>query len=390
MTIPHSGPSPDGVLPAAAPPPDAVPTGSVPAGSVPADLGVVIVTFNAADVILDCLESLLAAPGVRLRIVVGDNASSEDTVATLRNWASGAVPYAAPPDIPFALAAAPKPVTLHGPQLRDLPGPGLDGAASLTLLETGVNGGFAAGVNHGLAHLAQIGSLDRFWVLNPDSVVPPATPAAFARHPGGFALMGGRVNFLDTPDRIQIDGGLINRWTGITGNVNLGASHAASPPPDPARLDFITGASMVASRAFYEAAGPMAEEYFLYYEEVDWALRRGALPLAYCPQGIVYHRAGTAIGSPRLDRMASPFSIYFKHRGRMRFMRRFHPAAVPAAYAYSFAKAAQIALQGYRAEARALVLAALDRQPPAQVRARLSPEAAALAFAAPRSGDAAK
>jgi len=33
-------------------------------------LGVVVVTFNAADVVFDCLESLLAARDVALHIVV--------------------------------------------------------------------------------------------------------------------------------------------------------------------------------------------------------------------------------------------------------------------------------------------------------------------------------
>ena len=37
-------------------------------------LGVVVVTFNAADIIQDCLESLLASRGVQLAIVVVDNA----------------------------------------------------------------------------------------------------------------------------------------------------------------------------------------------------------------------------------------------------------------------------------------------------------------------------
>ena len=256
-------------------------------------------------------------------------------------------------------------------------------ASRLTLIEAGVNGGFAAGVNIGLAHLAAHPDIDRFWVLNPDSAVPPDTPLAFATEPGpqgGFALMGGRVIYYDRPDQIQIDGGLINMRTGVTGNIALGQSHASTPAPDPASFGFITGASMVVSRAFYDQAGPMAEDYFLYYEEVDWALRRGDLPLAYCPGGIVYHRAGTAIGSPTLGRPASPFSLYFKHRARIMFMRRFRRRNLPAALAYSLAKAAQLALKGYWPEARTILQASLGLPPPKSVRDRLSPAAAKRAF----------
>ena len=137
---------------------------------------------------------------------------------------------------------------------------------------------------------------------------------------------------------------------------------------------------MVASRQFYEAAGPMPEDYFLYYEEVDWALRRGSLPLAYCAGGIVYHRAGTAIGSPTLGRPASPFSLYFKHRGRLKFMRRHFPWAVPTALLYSLAKAGQMFVKGYGKEGATLMSASLGQGPSSEVRDRLSVEARSRAF----------
>jgi len=340
-------------------------------------LGVVVVTFNSADVILDCLESLLASEGVALRIAVVDNGSTDGTLALLRGWACGDWPYAAPADLPFHLAAAPKPVPLHAAVPPPVAG------HTVTLIETGVNGGFAAGVNRGLAALAAMQEIDRFWVLNPDSAVPPVTARALATEPspnGGFALMGGRVIYLDTPDQIQIDGGTINWRTGVTSNINQYADPIITPPPDPARMDFISGASMVASRAFYETAGPMPEDYFLYYEEVDWALRRGAFPLAYCKDAIVYHRAGTAIGSAASGRPASPFSIYFKHRGRMRFLKRFCPRSLLTAHVYSLAKAAQLLAGGYAEEAKTLLAARFGRAPTAAIRQKLSAEAVRADF----------
>lgn len=346
-------------------------------------LGVVIVAFNARDVILDCLESLLAARAVRLHVVVVDNASDDGTPGALADWASGRVPWTAPADLPadlpFTLAPAPKPLALAPP--GEAPPPALP---ALTLLRAGVNGGFAAGVNLGLAELARHPGIERFWVLNPDSIVPPDTPRAFATHPappGGFALMGGRVSYLDPPDMIQSDGGTIDRRTGVTHNRNLGADAVTVPHPGAAGCDFIPGSSMVAARAFYEAAGPMTEDYFLYYEEVDWALRRGALPLVACPDARIYHRAGTAIGSATLARIAAPFALYFLHRARLRFMRRFFPRALPLALAFSLAKAGQYLLKGHVRAAVTVLGASLGLPPPAAVRARLSPQAAARAFA---------
>lgn len=339
-------------------------------------LGVVLVAFDCGALLLDCLESLRAATDVRLRVVVVDNASTDDTLTLLHDWASGAAPYGAPADSPIPLAASLKPLPLYAP------GDPLPDTApfTLTLREAGVNGGFAAGVNLGLADLAAMPGVDRFWVLNPDSIVPPATPAKLARAGSCFALMGNRVLYLERPDLIQIDGGRIDWRTGVTHNIHQYARHPETPAPEIAEIAFIHGASMVASRRFYETAGPMTENYFLYYEEVDWALRRGDLPLAFCADAPIFHRAGGSIGSGAPGRAASAFSVYFMTRARLRFVRRFRPLALPGAYGFSLAKAAQMVLKGQAPQAAALLAAAHGLPPPAAIRRRLSPAAAVRAF----------
>ena len=316
-------------------------------------LGVVIVTYNSTDVIRDCLDTLLSATeGTTLYVVVVDNASPDETVGVIEAWASGEDGYTLPADLPFVTNLFPKPVSFTQ---------GTNGDGILHVIRNETNGGFAAGVNIGLAHLAEDPRIHRFWILNPDCVVPPGTPEAFAHHdPGRFSIMGGRVTYYDRPEMVQMDGGRINRWTGVTSNVNLYASIEETSPPDPGTVDFITGASMVASREFYESAGPLPEEYFLYYEEVDWAMRRGDLPLAICPTARVYHKTGTSIGSPTHGRIASPFSLYFKHRARMRFIRCYHRANLLSAWGYTLAKAGQYLLKGWKPEARAIVKGAWD------------------------------
>lgn len=327
-------------------------------------IGAVIVAFNASDVIIGCVESLLAQAGVRPKVVVVDNASGDDTVATLRKWA------ASRPEVDF----------------REFPSgekPGHAEAGDVALLHSTVNLGFAGGVNLGLAFLAPMPEIGHFWVLNPDAFADPdaskAILQAAAKTPG-YALMGGRVCYADPKNRIQIDGGTLNRWTGVSGNLNLGKDADKTPLPQASEMDFITGANMVASRRFYEQAGPMAEDYFLYYEEADWAMRRGAMPLVVAAGFLVYHHAGTAIGSPTVDRMASPFSFWFKYRGRTMFIRRFNPVALPVTLAYATVKALQIALKGARPQAVALMRGAFCLAPPREVRDRLTPEAQKIAF----------
>lgn len=302
-------------------------------------LGVVIVTYRSQDVIGDCLDSLLAAGGPAMRIVVVDNASSDGTTAVVAQRATR---------------------------------PGRHG---VELIHAGRNGGYAAGVNLGLARLAGDPRISWFWVLNPDCTVPPETPARYLaalRRAGAFALMGGRTLYADRPETVQSDGGRVRPWTGVCALVNRGRG-AGTPPPDAASLDFISGANMIASRAFLEATGPMREDYFLYYEEVDWAARRGGLPLRFCPEAVVHHRAGTAIGSPAPGRAASPFSTYFNYRGRMRFLARHRPRTLPTALVHALARALLAVLQRDAGNAGAILRGTLGLSPPRDVRDRLAP-----------------
>ena len=120
---------------------------------------------------------------------------------------------------------------------------------------------------------------------------------------------------------------------------------------------------MVASRAFYESVGPMREDYFLYYEEVDWAMRRNA-PLAYAPDALVYHKGGASIGSRTAQKRASVLSLYYINRARMMFLWRFRRRSVIGGLVYSLAKAAQLAIEGDTAGAGALLRGTFQMRAP--------------------------
>ena len=290
-------------------------------------LGVVVPCYRSADVIGPCLDSLMASEGDAFHVVVCDNASPDGTVHAIRAWAAR-----------------------NGVDLLErgfdeadaLPG---GSAAGITLLVSEQNRGFAGAVNPGLVALLSKPGVELAWVLNPDTVVSSHAAAAYVKRAseiGPFSLMGGRTLYREPSNVVQSDGGIVNRWTGVCSNVNQGTHRQESKMPDAASLDFISGANMVASREFVEAAGTMREDYFLYYEEVDWAFRRGDLPLAVCPGAVVEHHGGTSIGTGSVNRRPSGFANYYNFRNRMRFVARFMWPVLPIAYAFSMAKVAQL------------------------------------------------
>ena len=75
----------------------------------------------------------------------------------------------------------------------------------------------------------------------------------------------------------------------------------------------------------------MEESYFLYFEELDWAMRsKGRFLLGYSPDSIIYHKEGAQAGS-NSDRMKrSLLSDRFLSKNRVLFTRRYVPWALPA------------------------------------------------------------
>lgn len=328
-------------------------------------LGVVVVSFRSGDVLPACLDSLLASEGARLKIVVVDNASPDDTVARVTNWAGAAGGTTAPLEIIQE--------TDVGRELN-----------ALTLVRARLNRGYAGGVNLGL--LALGAQTDAIWILNPDCVVAPNTARLYieaAQERPGYGLMSCRTLHHDHPELIQSDGGRINRTTGVCAQVNGGLPAATTPAPDTKLLDWLTGANLVVSPEFVARVGPMRDDYFLYYEEVDWAFRRGGAPLVYVEGAKVFHHAGTSIGSGGYNRRPSPFANFFNHRSRLRFARRHLSPAPVGAYAFSLAKAAQLVLKGAPEEAWAIIAGTFGLPPPRKVaEAFADPETRALALGA--------
>jgi GT2 family glycosyltransferase len=327
-------------------------------------IGVVIVAFNSESVIRDCLHSLYQSRGPCLKVVIVDNASTDDTRDVIRHWASTISGFAEVSPIQAASASAE--------------------AADYLLVCATINAGFAAGVNIGLRHLRSQPDIDLFWILNPDIRVRSDAAECYARRAGEvgtFSLMGGRTLYINPKDTIQSDGGNLNAWTGMCANANLGRHASETCYPSAPQFDYIPGANIVVSRAFLDSAGLMDESYFLYYEEVDWAFRRGALSLTYAPGAIVEHHGGSAIGSPTLGKtQGTSFANYFNYRSRMRFMRRFYPWRLPVAYIYSVLKVVRLVMQGFYDEAHGAFRGLHALPPPANVRRRLTDEAARIAF----------
>ena len=332
--------------------------------------GVVLVTYNCADIIVDCLESFLASAGADLRIIVVDNCSRDSTVETVRAWAKGETVLKTTdwprPFVPVAHGAVP--LVEDPAQVRQL------ARGEVGLIRSPVNSGFGGGVNLGLEALLANPDVAYFWVLNPDCMAEPATAARLemrARSVGRFGVIGGRILYTQPENTIQSDGGRINLWTGICVPYNMTCPGDSTAPPVEATLDYIAGTHMFLSREFIAQAGLMPEDYFLYYEEMDWCQRRGDLPLLFEAAAAVHHHGGHTIGSATLGKGPSALSAYFLNRARMKFIAKYRPVALPLGAAYSTARAVRALLRGNFAAGTAALRGVWGFGPTSQMMAKI-------------------
>lgn len=304
---------------------------------------VLLVNWNGWADTLECLESVFRLDYPDLRAIVCDNGSSDGSVEKIVAWANGGlVPPKGGEDSPSALNAVPvaKPLNyaVYDRQQAEIGGEaGND--PPLILIRTGGNLGFAGGNNVGMRYVMARGDCSHVWLLNNDTVVDPQALAALtgrmAMKPSA-GMCGSTLLHYHRPDRIQArGGGWYCRWIGLPWH--LGRLQRVGDPPRLARVErwmnYVVGASLLVSREFIEKIGLMCEDYFLFFEETDWALRgKGRFTLAYAPDSIVYHKVGRSIGTSSDPRRKSLTCDYYAIRNRLLFTRRFFPVALPTVY----------------------------------------------------------
>ncbi len=258
------------------------------------DLSIIIISWNVADLLADCLDSIATNTGdLDVETIVVDSASSDDTVVRVQ----GNYPW-------------------------------------VTLLLQTENVGFVGGNNIGLNHATGTYLL----LLNPDTVVVED-------------MLAQMVNYLrDNPDvgvvgphTLNTDGStqpsrrrfptlttafLESTWLQPYAPQSMLDRYYVRNADDRATLDvdWVQGHALMTRRAVYEQIGGLDAYYPMYFEETDWCHRAQAAGwrVVYLGSAQVIHHGG---GS---SAQAGAFKHISYNRSKIRYVRRYHgtPAAI--------------------------------------------------------------
>lgn len=295
---------------------------------------IILLNWNGWQDTIECLESLLHLNYPDYTIVVCDNASSDGSLRKIAEWADAKLPpECANPQLSH-LITSPHRLPVPYRELARAEAESSSGTARtpLVLIQNEANLGFAGGNNIGLRYALADSNCQYCWILNNDTVVEPDALAAMVRlmqRRPEVGLCGSLTLSYWNPRLVQAQGGMTyNGWTGRVPKVTPYLE--ADLDVRPARMDYVNGASMLASRAFLDKIGLMEESYFLYFEELDWAMRaKGKFALGYARDSVIYHKEGATIGTNLDRKKRSLLSERYLSRNRVLFTRRFRPWALP-------------------------------------------------------------
>ncbi len=238
-------------------------------------ISLITINFNGASVTAELLESLRYVTYPNVEVIVVDNASEEPPHHLKDSF----------PEVQFVFSK------------RNL--------------------GFAGGNNLGI----RVSKGEIVMLLNNDTEVDPGflepIVQAFLEHPK-VGCISSKLIFHNRENIIQYAGHPGLHW--LTGR---GFSRGFGESDNGQYDDFMIcglahGAAMALKREMFQQVGLMYENYFLYYEEVDYSerIKNHGWQIAYVGASKVYHKESMSVGK------ASPLKLYYLTRNRLLFLRR--------------------------------------------------------------------
>jgi GT2 family glycosyltransferase len=229
------------------------------------DAAVVVLNWNRYSDTKECIKSLNLLENVEFQIIVVDNASSDNSVALLK-----------------------------------------DEFPSVHYIENDSNYGFAKGNNIGI-RFAMMLDTKYIWLLNNDTEVTSNSLCDMVKQLDKNLLLGavGSI-FYYFNDRKIIQawgGGRINLFTGRNRHVLVKS-----------QINYLMGASILVRVEILRASGLLNENFFMYWEDTDLSLRiqKAGYLIDVCQTSIVYHKvAASSPNKPHLEYLLTKSSVLF-------------------------------------------------------------------------------
>ena len=202
------------------------------------------------------------------------------------------------------------------------------------------NKGFAFANNIGIKYSIRQNDCGFLWILNNDTVIPSNSLEELIKYHEqnndtertGFT--GSKILDYENRGLIQNVGGTFNKWTGYSVLIGMGENDSGQFDNKEINVDYVIGASMFCDTSLIHKIGLMPEDYFLYYEDIDWCItaQKAGYKNSTCTKSLVYHKQGISTGAKLLandDHLKNKKHLYLSY---LIFYKRHYKLLLPVAY----------------------------------------------------------
>ena len=243
-------------------------------------LGVVTVTFNAADFLQPFLDCCLAQTHKEFELLVIDNASLDSTLEVLS-------------------------------LVKD---------SRVKLIQNEHNIGYAAACNQGVRYFLERGASDILLINNDTEFSPDLFELLQALRAGHDAdAITPRISYAENTSINWYAGGRFTFWKGFQGE-HLGEGRQHDPSDTQPRWTPVApGCCVMFPSSTFERIGFFDENYFVYFEDTDYFIRmkHAGLRLLYAPEISIAHKVSLSTGGSQSD-----FSIRYYQRNQIYLLRQ--------------------------------------------------------------------
>jgi len=202
------------------------------------------------------------------------------------------------------------------------------------------NKGFAFANNIGIKYSLGQGDCDFLWILNNDTVIAKNSLEELIKYHNqntnivNTGFVGSKILDYGNPELIQNVGGIFNKWTGYSVLIGMGEKDTAQFDNKEISIDYVIGASMFCHSSVPQKIGLMPEDYFLYYEDIDWSItaQKAGFKNSTCTKSLVYHKQGISTGVKLLSEDSLLHTKTHLYLSYLKFYRRHYKWYLPVAY----------------------------------------------------------
>ncbi|KAA0993772.1 glycosyltransferase family 2 protein [Dyadobacter aurulentus] len=180
------------------------------------------------------------------------------------------------------------------------------------------NSGFAGGNNIGIAQA----SGDYLFLINNDTEVTPdligRLVAKLETNPR-IGIISPKINYFDNPKMLQYTGYTpMNYYTARNEVIGQYEEDRGQYDSLSGKTGYAHGAAMMVRREALQKAGLMSENYFLYYEELDWCerIKKAGYEIHVDLSALIFHKESVSVGK------RTALKEYFMNRNRILFIRK--------------------------------------------------------------------